>query len=350
LAEGCVRCYMLLRGLKALTVSSLRRFARSSIIMAAVAMPTDASTSAEAALAARLDATPSHYAHVTFPLPDKRYVGMLHCQRDPLAATLVTRVVRCDKVQKSSTSGADKKSSKAKPKKGSAAPPTEQDVVGDEWQVELADTVLFPEGGGQPSDTGRIVPLLPDGQDSPSSASAAAVVRQVIRRNLDAVHFVSKPFEVGTQVRLEVDMDRRRDLMDQHTGQHVRPLPAQSTMGVFRQTPDTLRLWMPQLLSAVLEHEYQAGTLSWSLQKYPELNYVELPRNLTPEEIAAVQRRCNDLIDEARPIRVKFELANEETGVQLGEHVPSDYKAGEHGDERPPVQRTVIIDQLDENP
>ncbi|KWU42491.1 ThrRS/AlaRS common domain-containing protein, partial [Rhodotorula sp. JG-1b] len=288
-------------------------------------MPTQsqASTSAAAALAARLDATPPHhYAHVTFPLPDKRYVGMLHCQRDPLAAALVTRVVRCDKVDNSKNSSG---ASKAKTKKGSAAPPSEQDVsVDDEWQIELADTVLFPEGGGQPSDTGRIVPLLPDGQQEDSSAPAAAVVRQVIRRNLDAVHFVSKPFEVGAQVRLEVDMDRRRDLMDQHTGQH--------------------------LLSAVLEHEYQADTLSWSLQKYPELNYVELPRNLTPEEIAAVQRRCNDLIDEARPIRVKFELATEETGVQLGEHVPSDYKAGEHGDERPPVQRTVIIDQLDENP
>lgn len=190
--------------------------------MAAVAMPTDASTSAAAALAARLDATPSHYAHVTFPLPDKRYVGMLHCQRDPLAATLVTRVVRCDKVDKSKNSSG---ASKAKAKKGSAAPPSEQDVsVDDEWQIELADTVLFPEGGGQPSDTGRIVPLLPDGQQEDSSAPAAAVVRQVIRRNLDAVHFVSKPFEVGAQVRLEVDMDRRRDLMDQHTGQHVRAL------------------------------------------------------------------------------------------------------------------------------
>lgn len=195
-------------------------------------MPTqsEASTSATA-LAARLDATPSHYAHVTFPLPDKRYVGMLHCQRDPLAATLVTRVVRCDKVNRSS--GADTKSAKAKAKKGSAI---EQDVsVDEEWQVELADTVLFPEGGGQPSDTGRIVPLLPDGQ-GPSGEEAAAVVRQVIRRNLDAVHFVSKPFEVGTQVRLEVDMDRRRDLMDQHTGQHVRAL-FHSGDGVLSATP-----------------------------------------------------------------------------------------------------------------
>ncbi|GAA5881847.1 hypothetical protein JCM3774_003056 [Rhodotorula dairenensis] len=311
----------------------------------------DASTSSSAAVHT---SAPHQYAHVTFPLPEKRYVGMLHCQRDPLAASLVTRVVRCDKVtttttQKVATSGGGANSKAAKSKGGKAAkkggttsqgdaasdPTAEAGVKEDgkeeeEWELELADTVLFPEGGGQPSDTGRIVPLVQQDSMRAAAAKEAAaavapvVVRQVIRRNLDAVHFVSKPVEVGTEVRVEVDMDRRRDLMDQHTGQH--------------------------LLSAVLEHEYRTETLSWSLQKFPELNYVELPQSLSADELAAVQRRCNDLIDEARPIRVKFELASDETGVRLGEHVPSDYKAGEHGDERPPVQRTVIIDRLDENP
>lgn len=111
---------------------------------------------------------------------------------------------------------------------------------------------------------------------------------------------------------------------------------------------DTTRT--PQLLSAVLEHEHQLDTVSWSLQKFPELNYIELARAPSPEQLASVQQRCNDLIGQARPIRVKFELATDETGVKLGDHVPSDYRAGEQGDERPPVQRTVIIDELDENP
>ncbi|POY71709.1 hypothetical protein BMF94_5301 [Rhodotorula taiwanensis] len=270
------------------------------------------------------------YAHVTFPLPEKRYVGMLHCQRDPLASTLVTRVVRCDKVKVASLPAAVASKAAGKGKKGAtaAAPPPSSSseaspAPAEEWEVELEDTVLFPEGGGQPSDTGRIIPLV-EGQGSSAAAGEPAQVRQVIRRNLDAVHFVSKPLEVGSQVRLEVDMERRRDLMDQHTGQH--------------------------LLSAVLEHEYKIDTLSWSLQKFPELCYIELPRAPSAEELASVQQRCNELIGEARPIRVKFELATDETGVQLGEHVPSDYKAGDKEDERPPVQRTVIIDELDENP
>ena len=78
----------------------------------------------------------------------------------------------------------------------------------DEWEVELLDTVLFPEGGGQPSDTGALVPLV-GGQAG--DAARRVNVRQVIRRNLDAVHFVDAPIEVGTHVRVEVDMQRRLD-------------------------------------------------------------------------------------------------------------------------------------------
>jgi len=104
-----------------------------------------------------------------------------------------------------------------------------------------------------------------------------------------------------------------------------------------------------QLLSAVFEREYNLDTLSWSLQRFPELNYVELPRAPTPAELAAVQQRCNDLIAEARNVHVRFELATKETGVELGEKVPDDYKADESGEQRPPVQRTVTIDGIDEN-
>jgi hypothetical protein len=154
-------------------------------------------------------ATPSTYAKLTFDLPERRYVGILACQRDPLLSTLETTVTRCDKLAPLIAKG--------KGKKGDAV--KVEEAPADEWEVELLDTVLFPEGGGQNSDTGRLVPLV-EGQDGQSSE--AATVRQVLRRNLDAVHYVSKPIEVGTKVRVEVDMDRRRDLMDQHTGQHVR--------------------------------------------------------------------------------------------------------------------------------
>ncbi|GAA5880544.1 hypothetical protein JCM8547_002277 [Rhodosporidiobolus lusitaniae] len=260
---------------------------------------------------------PSSYLDLRFHLPQKRYVGLLACQRDPLLSTLTTRVVRCDKVTVAPFAPAE---AGKKAKKGTKDEAAEKK---DEWEVELEDTVLFPEGGGQPSDVGRLYPL-PAAAGGGEGEGEPVEVRQVVRRNLDAVHFCSAPVEVGREVRVEVEMGRREDLMQQHSGQH--------------------------LLSAVLEQApYNLDTLSWSLQPFPELCYIELPRAPSASELAEVEEACNKLIAEERSVRVRMELATEESGVKLGEKVPENYRDEGQG-ERPPVQRTVIIDGLDENP
>ncbi|GAA5848505.1 hypothetical protein JCM5353_007455 [Sporobolomyces roseus] len=253
------------------------------------------------------ESTPQSYLDLRFNLPEKRYVGCLACQRDPLLSSLVVKILRCDKVQKAPPPSA----------KGKKAKKDDQIVDEDLWEIEMNDTVLFPEGGGQPSDTGSLVPL--DASGSPIEAESA-IVKGVNRRSLDAVHFVTKAFPVGSQVLARVNMERRTDLMSMHTAQH--------------------------LLSAVFERDYELDTLSWSLQKFPEPCYIELPRVPTPEEIEKVQARCNEVIQEKRRLRVRMELVSEETGVTLNEKAPEDYRDGE----RAPVQRTVIIDGIDENP
>lgn len=48
-------------------------------------------------------------------------------------------------------------------------------------------------------------------------------------------------------------------------------------------------------------------------------------------------------------MRVRCELASEESGVALGDKVPENYKSDESGEQRPPVQRTVTIEGIDEN-
>ena len=75
-------------------------------------------------------------------------------------------------------------------------------ISNDKWSVQLSDTVLFPEGGGQPSDTGTIagVPVSDVQHDD----------------NGLVVHTVNSPLEVGAQVELCVDWKRR-----QHHMQHV---------------------------------------------------------------------------------------------------------------------------------
>jgi len=71
--------------------------------------------------------------------------------------------------------------------------------------VVLADTLFYPEGGGQPADHGQI---------------GEAEVLDVQKRGEEIRHFLSRPVAQGP-VRLELDWPRRWDHMQQHTGQHV---------------------------------------------------------------------------------------------------------------------------------
>ena len=71
--------------------------------------------------------------------------------------------------------------------------------------VELEDTVLYPEGGGQPADTGRI---------------GGARVVDVRKRGGRIVHVVEGEVAPGP-VTVRLDWDRRYDHMQQHTAQHL---------------------------------------------------------------------------------------------------------------------------------
>ncbi|KAJ8364647.1 hypothetical protein SKAU_G00134780 [Synaphobranchus kaupii] len=109
------------------------------------------------------------------------------CQRDCYMQEFITTVVSCSPAElKVENSGKNEK------------------VTG--FNVILKDTILFPEGGGQPDDRGTIgtVPVL-----------------RVTRQGSEAVHFVESALEVGLEARLKVDWERRFDHMQQHTGQHL---------------------------------------------------------------------------------------------------------------------------------
>lgn len=132
------------------------------------------------------------------------------------------------------------------------------------YQVTLENTILFPAGGGQPHDVGRL--------------NKTEVV-QVLRKGDEALHFTKEPIEVGTVVEQEIDWDRRFDHMQQHSGQH--------------------------LLSAILEKEHNLPTTSWWLgsdESYVELDTVKVSSDV----INATEKRCNDLIKEAVPVDVKI--------------------------------------------
>ena len=74
------------------------------------------------------------------------------------------------------------------------------------WEITLDRTAFFPEGGGQPWDTGRL---------------GGCDVLEVHSRGEAVVHICSAPLAPGAEVEGEIDWPRRFDLMQQHSGEHI---------------------------------------------------------------------------------------------------------------------------------
>ena len=77
---------------------------------------------------------------------------------------------------------------------------------GNDWLVTLDRTAFYPEGGGQPCDTGTL---------------GGAAVLDVHEREGRILHRCDRALEPGAQVDGEIDWDRRFDLMQQHSGEHI---------------------------------------------------------------------------------------------------------------------------------
>ncbi|XP_074418350.1 alanyl-tRNA editing protein Aarsd1 isoform X4 [Larus michahellis] len=167
------------------------------------------------------------------------------------------------------------------------------------FQVVLEDTILFPEGGGQPDDRGLIgeVPVL-----------------RVTRRGPEALHFVPAPLEPGAAVVLSLDWDRRFDHMQQHSGQH--------------------------LITAIAEQMFGFKTTSWELGRQRSLIELDTP-SMTAEQVEALERSVNEKIRERVPVTVR-ELAADDPEIETvrSRGLPDDH-AG-------PV-RVVDIEGVDSN-
>lgn len=74
------------------------------------------------------------------------------------------------------------------------------------WEVVLDNTAFYPEGGGQAADRGTL---------------GEAQVLDTQEREDRVVHLCDRPLEVGAQVQGVIDWDRRFDLMQQHSGEHI---------------------------------------------------------------------------------------------------------------------------------
>ncbi|XP_038592367.1 alanyl-tRNA editing protein Aarsd1 isoform X2 [Micropterus salmoides] len=132
------------------------------------------------------------------------------------------------------------------------------------FNVKLQDTILFPEGGGQPDDHGLIgdVPVL-----------------RVTRQGPDAIHFLSSLLEVGQEVHVKVDWERRFDHMQQHSGQH--------------------------LITALADTFFGFKTTSWELGRQRSTIELDTP-SVKPAQLQALEEAVNEKIREHVPVSVQL--------------------------------------------
>jgi len=197
------------------------------------------------------------------------------CQREGGAflRRCTARVLSC--IPTPIDKAASSKKSASKKKGGAVANGSGLDSAstGSTFDVVLSDTVLFPEGGGQPSDTGSIRII----SDNDANAQPLRVLH-VSRTPTGTVHRVSGSVDVGIEVEVLVDWDRRLDHMQHHTGQH--------------------------LLSALLRKHAGLKTTSWWLATWPAECHIELDGVLSAESMKVVEDEANELIRQATQVKL----------------------------------------------
>jgi len=146
------------------------------------------------------------------------------------------------------------------------------DVSPDQQRIYLDRTAFYPTSGGQPFDTGQL-----GGLD----------VVEVIDEGDRIAHVLSAPLE-RSEVDGRIDLPRRFDHMQQHTGQH--------------------------LLSAVLLEMFDAATVSFHMGA--EACTIDIARALEAEQLRQAERRANRIVFENRPVSVSFQDSSQELGLR----------------------------------
>jgi alanyl-tRNA synthetase len=144
-------------------------------------------------------------------------------------------------------------------------------------QVVLDRTAFYPTSGGQVFDTGWM-----EIEGANGTAAKARVVEVGETEGGIIQHLVEFPDAEalrGGHIRGFIDVERRRDHMQQHTGQHV--------------------------LSAAFESLFQMPTVSFHMGA--ESCTIDLDtKTLTPEQVQRAERIANEVIAEDRPVEITY--------------------------------------------
>lgn len=128
------------------------------------------------------------------------------------------------------------------------------------WLVALDSTAFYPEGGGQPADTGTL---------------AQARVLDTQLQDGEVWHLTDQPLQVGTVVQGMVDAERRFDHMQQHSGEHI--------------------------VSGLLHQLFGLNNVGFHLGA--DQVTIDLDGPLTADQLEEVERKANQVVFQNLPVR-----------------------------------------------
>ncbi len=163
-------------------------------------------------------------------------------------------------------------------------------AAGSRPAVILDRSAFYPTSGGQVFDTGWF---------AANGGEKLRVVEVIERDDGNILHFIESPNlpQKGSRLRGLIDSGRRRDHMQQHSGQHV--------------------------LSAAFLRLFEMPTLSFHMSA--DYCSIDLDtKNLASHQVAAGESLANDVIAEDRPVKVRFVSQEEARGLGLRKVPPTE--------------------------
>ena len=131
------------------------------------------------------------------------------------------------------------------------------------WKVVLDRTLFYPEGGGQPADMGTL---------------GGVKVLDVHEKDDIVTHTTDKPLEVGAEVEGEIDWERRFDLMQNHSGEHI--------------------------LSGVICAKYGCDNVGFHMGK--EMITIDLNTKIPDEDLPLLEEKANEAIWNNVPVGIRY--------------------------------------------
>jgi len=131
------------------------------------------------------------------------------------------------------------------------------------FEVILDRSAFYPEGGGQPGDTGIL-----DG----------AQVLDTHEKGGEIIHYCASALEVGAEVEGCIDFDRRFDFMQQHSGEHI--------------------------VSGLFHARFGCDNVGFHMGR--DTVTIDFNCSITAEELREVEREANAVIWENRPMNVSW--------------------------------------------